>query len=245
MTVYVYGVVAASAHIPDTLRGVEDAAVWSLPYENIAAVVSSRAAEPLRASASSLKAHSRVLDQLTSTTTVLPLRFGTVLTDEESVVDSMLRPNAGELESLLDRLDGHVQLTVKVFHDEDEVITDIVRSDTRVRQLSKKVQGVPPAAAYYDRITLGQEIARAVEERKHTAAGPLFEALAPLSSDAVTKDLRQNLLVLDADFLVPRRAVNEFDAAVDSLAQKHPELEFRYLGPMPAYSFAVDVLEGS
>jgi hypothetical protein len=77
-----------------------------------------------------------------------------------------------------------------------------------------------------------------LHERSAAAGTRLFGALAPLSIDALNKEPSQELMVLDADFLVDVTRVEEFDAAVERLAQERPELQFRYLGPMPAYSFA-------
>lgn len=244
MSTYVYGITEAAFELPP-LAGVAEADVGLVTCGGLAAVVSDAGETPLRATAAGLKAHTRVLDTLAAQTTVLPLRFGTVVEDDQAVVDALLRPNAEHLEELLDRLDDHVQLTVKVFNDEDDALRAVMTSDPRVARLWQKVQGVPPAAAYYDRITLGQEISRALQERRTRTAGPLLDALAPLSADAHAKDPAEDLMILDADFLVPRGRLDAFDAEVNALAEARPDLQFRYLGPMPAYSFADLVLEGA
>jgi hypothetical protein len=244
MTTYVYGIAQTPLDLPD-LAGVEGGELRLVQVDDLVAIVSDLEQSPLRATAAGLKAHTRVLDDLAANVTVLPLRFGTVVDDDAVVVDAMLRPNIEHLGELFDRLDGHVQLTVKVFNDEDAVLRDVVQEDPRVGRLWRKVQGVPADAAYYDRIALGQEIARALEERKLGTAEPLFEALVALSADAQAKEPKQELMVLDADFLVPRASLEEFDAQVEALAKDRPELQFRYLGPMPAYSFSDLVLQGS
>lgn len=244
MTTYVYGIARRPVDLPEA-AGVEGAQLRVVEHEDLLAVVSDAGDGPLRATAAGLKAHTRVLEALSSVTTVLPLRFGTVVTDDAAVVDAVMAPNAEHLQELLERLDGHVQLTVKVFNDEDAVLRDVVQTDTRVSRLWEKVKGVPAEAAYYDRIALGQEVARAVQERKLVTASPLFDALEALSVDAQAKEPKHELMVLDADFLVPRERMDDFDAEVEALAKDRPELEFRYLGPMPAYSFADLVLQGS
>ena len=244
MTTYVYGITSRPVDLPDA-AGVNRAPLRVVEHEDLLAVVSDAGEEPLRATAAGLKAHTRVLEALSAAATILPLRFGTVVTDDAAVVDAVLQPNAEHLHELLERLDGHVQLTVKVFNDEDAVLRDVVETDKRVSRLWRKVKGVPAEAAYYDRIALGQEIARAVQERKIVTASPLFDALEALSAEAQAKEPKHELLVLDADFLVPRDRMDQFDAEVEALAKDRPELEFRYLGPMPAYSFADLVLQGS
>ena len=244
MTTYVYGIAHRPVDLPQT-AGVGGAPLRTVEHGDLLAVVSDAGAEPLRATAAGLRAHTRVLEALSAVTTVLPLRFGTVVTDDAAVVEAVLAANVEHLDELLERLDGHVQLTVKVFNDEDAVLRDVVQTDARVSRLWKKVNGVPAEAAYYDRIALGQEVARAVQERKLVTASPLFDALEALSAEAQAKEPKHDLMVLDADFLVLRDRMNQFDAEVEALAKDRPELEFRYLGPMPAYSFADLVLQGS
>ena len=244
MSTYVYGITPAELEPPD-LAGLGGEELRLIVLDELAAVVSTTGDEPLRATSAGLKAHTRVLDALAAETTVLPLRFGTVLADDDAVIDEMLTPNVDQLQELLENLDGHVQLTVKVFSDEDQVVGEIVKSDPRIARLWKKVQGVPPAAAYYDRIELGQQIHHEIQARRDAAAEPLFDALAPLAAGAQAKKPAQDLIILDADFLVERDRIDEFDAEVDALAKARPELQFRYLGPMPVYSFADLVLEGA
>ncbi len=244
MTTYVYGITAVPVELP-AATGVGDVPVRAVIDGPVAAVVSDAGDGPLRATAAGLKAHSRVLDQLAADTTVLPLRFGTALPDDDAVVEDLLRPHRDRFTGLLSRLDGHVQLTVKVFLDEEAVLRDVVRRDRGVATLWRRVKDVPAEAAYYDRIALGQEIARAVQERSAASARPLLEQLVPLSADSRTNEPAQELMVVDADFLVARDRLGEFDAAVDALARSRPQLQFKYLGPMPPYSFADVVLQGA
>ena len=47
--------------------------------------------------ASTLRLHWRVLEEAAAPTTVLPVRFGTVMADDAAVVDDLLAPRHDEL----------------------------------------------------------------------------------------------------------------------------------------------------
>jgi hypothetical protein len=64
-----------------------------------------------------------------------------------------------------------------------------------------------------------------------------------VSLAAVVDDLEKEFMVLNAPFLVQRDRRQEFEDAVEEVAQERQErMSFRLLGPMPAYSF-IDVEE--
>jgi hypothetical protein len=84
--VHVYGVVPASAQ-PD----LDDSGVRLIAHRDVAALVSDMERGEPRA-VTVLRTHWRVLEKASASTTVLPVRFGTVMADERSVVDDFLEP---------------------------------------------------------------------------------------------------------------------------------------------------------
>src|SRR4051794_976472 len=94
------------------VAGVEDAEIRPVQHGGLAALTSVIRGEALQA-ANEVRAHWRVLEEATTTATVLPTRFGTVMESEEAVRERLLAPNAERLEELLRAVAGRVQLNVK------------------------------------------------------------------------------------------------------------------------------------
>ena len=82
----------------------------------MAAVVSEVEGGPL-AAARDLRAHWRVLEAVAASTTVVPVRFGTVVANAQALVDDFLAPQSERLSRLLSEMSGKVQLNVKGFYD--------------------------------------------------------------------------------------------------------------------------------
>jgi len=239
--VYVYGVGRAS-----TARGggsgVVGARVEPVVHRSLAALTS-RVTPPVRARRRDLLLHSEVLQTAFETDTVLPLRFGTVFASEADVVSDLLEPRHDELERLLLRLDGRVELSVRAFFREEAVLAEIVRSTPRIARLRTAAQEHGPSHPL--QVQLGEAVAAELDRRRRAAADEIVAALVPLANDVVVQEHRAAMEVVRAAFLVERARVDAFDERMNDLArEREPEILFKYTGPLPPHSFVSAVGAG-
>ncbi|MFL5952763.1 MAG: GvpL/GvpF family gas vesicle protein [Gaiellaceae bacterium] len=235
---YVYGVVPRDEHPALSAKGVGGSPVEMVEHGDLAALASHVGGDTLRAPRE-LRAHWSVLQEVCEATTVVPVRFGTVLEDEQAVRERLLAANAEHLDELLAQLRGCVQVVVKGSYIEPELLHEIVTSSAGLSVLSARVRSVPPAAAYYDRIRLGERIAEAIAERRTADTQLVLDALGPLAVAARTEDAPGALDSFNVSLLVKRTAQREVGRKVEELAQDLGEaVEVRYVGPLPPYSFA-------
>jgi Gas vesicle synthesis protein GvpL/GvpF len=233
----VYGIVPAETPLDGAPPGVAGASVRRIEAGGVAALVSPIEGDELRATRRDLLSHSAVLEHAVAAGPVLPLRFGTVLRDEDAVVSELLEPRRDELVALLERFERLVELRVKAFYVEEQVLREIVRSDPAIARLREATRGAPEAATHPQRLRLGEAVARALEARRERDARAILARLRPLAEDAVVEEADAGL-AFTASFLVDRRRVEAFDEAMDELARAHEGLmTFKYLGPLPPHSF--------
>src|SRR5690348_6651088 len=145
--VQVYGVVPAGS-------APELAGIRVVAHRDVAAIVSDIDDADMRA-ARVLRAHWRVLDEANASTTVLPVRFGTVMADDDAVVAEFLAPAHEELAATLADMAGKVQLTVKGTYEEGVLMAGVVARSPAIARMREEVSGLPEAATYYKRIELG------------------------------------------------------------------------------------------
>jgi Gas vesicle synthesis protein GvpL/GvpF len=238
--VYVYGVARAADKTEVQAPGVgaDEQGVRRVVHGELAALVSDVEPGPLVA-ARGLRAHWRVLEDAAAKATVLPVRFGTVMEDENALVDRFLAPRHDHLVSQLTELSGKVQLSVKAFYDEDRLMRGVVKGSPAVAQLRQRVRGRPKAATYYDRIELGELVAGEVERARERDSAMVLERLEPLAVAALREPLGTPDAAVNAAFLVERSRVDEFSEAVARLADElEGRMRVRYVGPLPPYRFA-------
>jgi hypothetical protein len=153
--------------------------------------------------------HELVVEELMAAGAVLPLRFGTTLTDRDAL-ERILARDATRLLASLARVRGCVELAVRL--------------------------GLPPAprtpaADGHDYL----ETIRAVAEERERV---VLRALVPLAELASDVRRRQADGVIKASYLVPRGTVEHFAETVRRVQRSYPELELSCTGPWAPYSFS-------
>jgi len=161
---YVYGIVRAGTSL-DSVAEAEDGLpdVRLIESGDIAALVS---AGPERASREVVLGHGRVLEAVLDGSPVIPLQFGMVLKDDDAVHDEILEGHHDELAELLERLDGRVQMTLKVYYHEDAVVADILSANPKLAELREAIQGRSEDESRPQRIKLGQPYRGRVGRRR-------------------------------------------------------------------------------
>jgi hypothetical protein len=236
--VYVYGVIPAADAASVSHTGVEGSPVRTVGEGDLAALVSDLAGGAL-AAAREVRAHWRVLEAVSAQTTVLPVRFGTVMEDDDAVRTQLLSANAERLAAHLKELTGRVQLTVKAVYRQDELLRGVVAASPKVAALRKRIEDLPQDAGYYERIRLGELVAAEVERRREEDAARAYARLEPLAVAARSEGLGTPDAAFNLAFLVERERLDEFSAAVTALIDELGDrVAVRYVGPLAPYSFA-------
>jgi ribosomal protein S13 len=235
---YVYGVVRASeAPKIDAAGFGRDARVRNLTEGELTAIVSDVDAGFVEAGREDLERHMAVLEQAALSATVVPLRFGTVMPDDDAVTAELLRGRAAEIEERLAALDGRVELTLSGTY-EERIFGEVVAEQPEVAALRERVRGRDENATYYDRIRLGELVAEAMAAKRQRDTEQVLAKLRPLADDVRVGDVSHERSVLKASFLVHRDRLPEFDRAAEEVAaQNRTRIRFNYAGPLPPYDF--------
>ncbi len=225
---YCYGVTWADSAEPHPSGGLAGKSVEPVRFEELAALTSEAPEGKIRARRADLMCHFDVLSHAFERGTVVPLRFGIVFDD---VVGDFLRPRHDELVRLLRELDTRVELRVTAHYREEAILAEVVRENRRVAAL----RGQQSQAGL---IELGELVAGELRERTHRDARAILDTLGQLAVDQEVDEEPIEHQVLRASFLVERKAVPAFDAAMEDLASGQAgRIDFKYVGPLPPHSF--------
>lgn len=227
---YVYGVTWADGAVSGR-PGIADGRVRALEHGELAALVSELPSADVRARRRDLLRHAEVLQQAFDRQAVLPLGFGTVFEGDEQVVTELLEPRYEELVSLLQRLDGLVELTLRALYDEAAVLAAVVRDEPRIASLRGSSN---PA----DQVALGEAVAGALAGRRARDADEIVAALSSLAREVEVEERVAEYEVVRAAFLVDRVAVEDVEARAEELARRHDGvIRFKLIGPLPPHHF--------
>jgi hypothetical protein len=242
--VWVYGVIPANAALEELERRSDQLPeVWVVEAGDLAAIVSNAPTGDGKATRDQALAHARVLEAAVVDAPVVPFRFGIMVPGDQEVGSDLLEAQREQLVPLLDRVKDRMQMTLKVYYREDAVLREIVENEPEIQRLREQMSQAPEEATRDIRARVGELVSNALEQRRQRDSADIVEHLKPVSVAAVVENLEKEFMVVNAPFLVERERRQEFEDAVEEVAQERQErMQFRLLGPMPAYNF-IDVEE--
>lgn len=239
IALYLYAITDQLEAPAPSKPGLEGASLLSLTYRDIAAVVSPLTTAEIPLTADNLWQHEEVVEALMADRAVLPVRFGTVLSDEAAVQD-VLAAHYADFVASLDRVRGRVELGLRVLWDDNLQIADCrlqtADSSQRPSAISHQPSTVSGRAYLMARLEEERQ-ARAWRERAETLAGELHAPLDRLAAESTQQVLLTHRLLLTAAYLVERDRMTAFRLEVDALSAAYPALRFLCTGPWPPYSF--------
>ena len=237
MPEYVYGIVEGGAEAPQR-RGIKDAPVRLVAGDGAAALVSDLPEGDLELGRDELLVHARVLEEMLSSGTVLPMSFGVVLEGPDEVRSRLLERHAGELQAQLEHFGGKVEVNIRAVYDQEVLMREVVRGDREIQRLREQLRGKPDDATYYERIRLGELVAQAIARQREVDSRQIVDAMGPSALEIQVGEPAHERIAFSASFLVARDQLDEFDKALDRLAESQSgRLRFKYTGPLPPHSF--------
>ena len=156
--------------------------------------------------------------------TVLPLRFGTTVSCKEEVQD-FLAASYLHIRMVLNRIRGKAEFVVQLSWDLKAILEEIHRKQQRLK-------------ATQDRIEIGRALFEAAQVERQRISQQVHQKLSAVSLDSSEGKRTDDSMVMNRSYLVERSSEGSFDEAMAELGRDSPSyLHFKYVGPMPAYSF--------
>ncbi len=201
--------------------GLHGAPVRGFGAEPPFAMASEHRDSPAHPDEADLWAHERIIEDLMHRSTVLPMRFGSTVPDEESLL-RILGERRGEFERLIDRVRGGVELSVRA--------QVIAAQPVPAQSVALADAGGPGTAYLLER--------REIQGRVDDALARIHEPLASLSRQSARKTGGLMPGAFKGAYLVDRDRVEEFRARVGQLTDEIEGARIVCTGPWPPYSFS-------
>ncbi|MBI4607571.1 MAG: GvpL/GvpF family gas vesicle protein [Candidatus Rokubacteria bacterium] len=235
---YLYGIIGTKEerNLGPIGMGGED--VETIAYRDLSAVISNAPLGKYVVSKENLLAHERVIEQAMREFTVLPVRFCTVAANAEEI-RRLLERRYQELRHLLRDMDGRVELGVKAFWRNMELIfQELVDENEKLKRLKAEIAERPSRQTHAQRIAIGEMVQAALEAKKEREGEELLRALKKLSVDWRLNRTIGDKMLFNAAFLVDRAREKEFDDLMERLDLRYrARIKFAYVGPVPPYNF--------
>jgi len=235
---YIYCVIESKDERDFGPMGIGDGSrVYTVPYRNLAAVISDtpiRIYDPTR---ENILAHELVNETVMREHTVIPVSFGTIFRTNEDIIE-LLRSTYHAFDDVLQKMKNKIEFGLKVLWDRDRVVQRIEESDDEIRRLKEEITGNAQSSTYFARMQLGRLIEAGLEYAAFQYMTDIHDSLRPAAVASRTNKPIGDRMIMNAAYLVERDGERQFDEAVGALSRKYEDvLSFKYTGPWPPYNF--------
>ncbi|MGH9600208.1 MAG: GvpL/GvpF family gas vesicle protein [Terracidiphilus sp.] len=215
----------------ESVSGVSGNQVFLYPASELAVIVSEHNPQETLNQKSGVD-HARVIADCFQHSTVLPFRFGTVFSDDESLRRS-IRSNQRQFLSNIDKLRGKTEMHLKVFAD-----------DCPGREAGRfSAEGGP-----HGYLASLRENAARTRERQTRARAISFQMhrlFLPLDEEVSCRLTETGKMVLDIAHLIDRKCVERYQNKFVTTSAVMRQCQMQLSGPWPPYHFVHRLTRGA
>lgn len=237
---YVYGIIRSETVLEFDVEGVGKGAPKPQSYplgDGLAMVSTTFSGEQIRPSRRNMLTHTKVLEHIMQGHDVLPIRFGTVLPDAQEG-EALLRANKAQFLQAFQDVGGCHELSLKIYWRDGIAFQEVIDADEALRAARDALADRDPRQSHYERIEFGKQVEAAIALKRLQEAKELRMRLQHVCADFAQGAVNDDVMIANFSMLVTREQEAEVDKVVDLLDDVHGQrLTFRYVGPMPPFSF--------
>ena len=177
------------------------------------------------------------MDALAAAGAVLPVQFGSILEDRDSVVADLLAPAHDRFVDLLANLEGRHQFNLRATYVAGPGAGRGRADPPEIAELRRRTRDLPEGTMHPDLVRLGELVSRAMEHKRDEDAQTIMDVVRPFVLDEARQGGGVDHL-LDLAFLVEDERVAELEEARGAgrgCARAHPPAPDR---PVAPYDFA-------
>lgn len=217
--------------------------LYTICFDNIAAVVSNSPIKRYPVSSENTLAHEKAIEEVMKEYTVLPVRFATIAEDEEKV-KKILEKEHEKFTDLLKKIKGRKELGLKAIFKEEIIYNDILEKYKEIKKLKEAIASKPPEKTYYQCMEIGKMVEQALESERTEYKKVILDILEPIAEDTKINNTYGERMIINAAFLVTKDKEPEFDQEVHELDEQYGDkIKFKYVGTLPPFNFVNLVIE--
>lgn len=240
MKQYIYAIVDTGNERSLGMQGIGDVndEVSIVCLNDMGAVVSPTLTEEFPVNRKNTLAHQKIMEEVFKEHTVLPVKFGTVGDDIQTIREKVLKAEHVKIREHLDFLKDKSELGLKVFWIHPEtVFTRILDENPQIKRLRDRLN-TRNGGLQKDQILLGNMVENALKNKKEALEKKISGFLTDLWVEHKKSNLLADHMVVNSVYLVLKEAEKQFDNAVERIDEYFAgQLKMKYIGPVPPSNF--------
>jgi len=217
--------------------GLEGGKVYSILCQDIAAVVSDYPVTEIKALRKNLSPYHLTIRRVAEECTTIPAKFGQVAGDADRM-RGVLEANYHELKDELVRLEGKVEMGLKISWTVENVFEYVVGKSRELRELRNRLLRRAASLTRQQQIEVGAFAYDALNEMRGEITEKVITLLQDSVEEAETNQITEEKVVMHGAFLVRKDRQNDFAVAAQKVADLLGEdYAIKVDGPWVPFSF--------
>jgi hypothetical protein len=184
-----------------------------------------------------LALHQRAVETLMAVTPVLPVKFGTLLSDVEQV-RTVLYLGRAEFQQASTFVGDRHEVDVAVTWDPQRVFGEIAAMP-EIAAVRDQIATLPPERVLSGRVTLGRLVKELFDNHRNQVRDALVSELSAHAHRWRLNPVMDESMVMNVACLVNAAEEESLEDTVYALDERYQgQFNFRLIGPLPPYSFA-------
>ena len=247
---YVYCIAEGSEVMRMDKIGIEDNDVYTIPYQDISAVVHNCPSRPYESEDKELVEkwiidHENVIETVQEKAgTVLPLGFDTIIKADgeenaEEKIKDWLKEDYQKLKEKLNKIKGKAEYAVQISWDAKIIAKKLIERDEELKRLDEEIKSKPKGAAYMYKQKLEKLLRSKLEEEANRRFKDFYEKIKhcvdEIKVEKLKKEEEPRQMLMNLSCLSNR----DDKTLGDELEKISKRVGFfvRFTGPWPPYSF--------
>jgi hypothetical protein len=213
----------------DAVAGIAGNQVFLYPASDLAVIVSEHSPEDQLNERAAVD-HARVIADCFKSSTVLPFRFGTVFSDDESLRRS-IRSNQRQFLTNIDRLRGKAEMHLKVMLD------DCCREQLHKTYSAPAGANTGTGKEYLAQLRESATRQRERQTKARAVSVQMHRMFAPLAEEVSCRRTDSGKMLLDIAHLIDNKCVERYQNKYSSASVLMKDCQMQLSGPWPPYHF--------
>ena len=228
----------------DMFRTFEDSGVYTIPLQNISAIVSDMDSTQFdysdRETLGYLLVHyQKTIEDLMAKgfTMIIPMRPGTIVSSKEEVF-KILANGHDLIIDTLKKIVNQTEIDIVVsWADFPDTLREIA-GHSDIIAMKDDILKKTDTLSQVDQVKVGMLIQEKLKEKNKKVELDILDSLSQISLDIKTHEVMNDQMITNSAFLINRNKKEKFKQVIDQLDEEYKGLfNFKLVGPLPCYSF--------
>ncbi|MDO9463983.1 MAG: GvpL/GvpF family gas vesicle protein [bacterium] len=248
---YLYCIADGNKKITFGNIGIEDSEVYTIPYEDLCAVVHNCPSEPYKSEDNEVvkkwvTAHQKVVDTVWGKFgTVLPLGFDTIIKGEKGTtpdknMKNWIKEDYKNLKEKIAKLKGKAEYGVQISWDPKVIGEKLIESNQEIKKLNEEIKSKSKGLAYMYKQKLENLLKKEMEVEAERHFKDFYEKIKKCANEIKvekTKKLEEGKqMLINLSCLLPKEKSKVLGEELEKINDME-EFYVRFTGPWPPYSF--------